>query len=617
MSAAELDDGFAHEHELRYRPVNAIIDLDVIQSWRRQCRDSHGDCCNDRYSEPLAQHLEELPLIDTEDSCLVTRTSDTSFVALSYVWGDVPVFKTTISNLGGLQQPGALSQEDTSLSVPNTIRDAIHLVRQLGERYLWVDCPCIVQDAGSDNMDNMLRAMAHIYASAEFTIAAAAGIDANYGLRGTGAVSRERHFDSFFSPMELVRAEGYPDYTYWAGRGWTFQESLFSRRLLIFGEVVSWLCGRVVELECFEGRHDEQNTSSMWPTERPHLGVPMGMMSLIPKLSSLGRWGNLIQEYSARTLTYQRDFVGAFAGATEVIRKTFAGGTLHGLPVFFFDIALLWQPSGPLLRRPEQPSWSWVGWRGSIDCLHAWDPFYARLFRTTGEPSDWMDGARLRRTAEYRLNAVTGQPTREVVGLNDFYEFASMREMGVASLPERWQRHEHAHGHFYTTDQNPGTRYSYPHPTADSYPEMSFELASPVLLCTAPCATLHFEVILEHNGLVAARASDTQIQISILFWAIDIAACQPGAECHLVAISQAEAVNSLQLHEWFMDRLCGPFDESNPPPDDWLSDVSNIGFYNILWIEQEGDIAYRKALGLVSKREFDALEAEVRTVKLG
>ena len=101
MSAAEWDNGFAHEHELRYRPVNAVIDLDVTQLWRRQCRDSHGDCCNDRYLEPLAQHLEGLLQIDTEDSCLVTRTSDTLFVALSYVWVDAPAFETTISNLEG------------------------------------------------------------------------------------------------------------------------------------------------------------------------------------------------------------------------------------------------------------------------------------------------------------------------------------------------------------------------------------------------------------------------------------------------------------------------------------------------------------------------------------
>ena len=59
-------------------------------------------------------------------------------------------------------------------------------------------------------MDNMLRAMAHIYASAEFTLATAAGRDANYGLRGTGTVSQKYHFNSYFSPMELVRAGGYP-----------------------------------------------------------------------------------------------------------------------------------------------------------------------------------------------------------------------------------------------------------------------------------------------------------------------------------------------------------------------------------------------------------------------
>ena len=41
-------------------------------------------------------------------------------------------------------------------------------------------CLCIVQDA--DSMEQSLKAMAAIYANAEFTIADAAGQNANYGL---------------------------------------------------------------------------------------------------------------------------------------------------------------------------------------------------------------------------------------------------------------------------------------------------------------------------------------------------------------------------------------------------------------------------------------------------
>jgi hypothetical protein len=88
-----------------------------------------------------------------------------------------------------------------------------------------------------------------------------------------------------------------------------------------------------------------------WPCERDHLGIPVGLMSILPKLPNLGGWANLVDTFSTRALTYERDIVNAFAGATEIMGATFPGGIFKGLPVFFFDIALLWQPEGTISRR--------------------------------------------------------------------------------------------------------------------------------------------------------------------------------------------------------------------------------------------------------------------------
>ena len=55
------------------------------------------------------------------------------------------------------------------------------LVRQLGERYLWVDALCLIQD---DAIDVQLGAtvMDCIYGRATFTVAAAGGTNAGSGL---------------------------------------------------------------------------------------------------------------------------------------------------------------------------------------------------------------------------------------------------------------------------------------------------------------------------------------------------------------------------------------------------------------------------------------------------
>ncbi len=52
-----------------------------------------------------------------------------------------------------------------------------------------------------------------------------------------------------------------------------------------------------------------------------------------------------------------------------------AGRFVSGLPSSFFDVALLWQPGGKIIRRVARdptkahclPSWSWAGWSGRVE----------------------------------------------------------------------------------------------------------------------------------------------------------------------------------------------------------------------------------------------------------
>jgi len=53
----------------------------------------------------------------------------------------------------------------------------------MGERYLWVDALCIIQDDSMDKEWQIAR-MGSIYSSAVFTIVAACGVDADAGLPG-------------------------------------------------------------------------------------------------------------------------------------------------------------------------------------------------------------------------------------------------------------------------------------------------------------------------------------------------------------------------------------------------------------------------------------------------
>ena len=161
--------------------------------------------------------------------------------------------QNTTSNFERLKQPVALVEEIDGVHLPRSIRDAMYLVRALGELFLWVDCLSLFQDETTERMDKSLQAMACIYASADFTIVAAGGADADSGLPGIGGPSEERTPSSIIrrcvGGRRHFRREGYPWASRWVQRGWTYQESLFARRWLVLDTLASWVCGRCVWLE--------------------------------------------------------------------------------------------------------------------------------------------------------------------------------------------------------------------------------------------------------------------------------------------------------------------------------------------------------------------------------
>jgi hypothetical protein len=132
------------------RLVPDQVNISLVRSWIGYCED-HGSSCSrrglgfvfGRDRTPL-----DLILIDVHENMLVRRhlsvEGSTRYLALSYVWGDVKIFQTLKSNFGSLQQPGALLQPHAML--PQVFRDAIQLTKMLGERFLWVDALCIIQD---------------------------------------------------------------------------------------------------------------------------------------------------------------------------------------------------------------------------------------------------------------------------------------------------------------------------------------------------------------------------------------------------------------------------------------------------------------------------------------
>ncbi|KAH8728763.1 heterokaryon incompatibility, partial [Phaeosphaeriaceae sp. PMI808] len=156
------------------------------------------------------------------------------YVTLSYVWGKSKPFLLTQDMYLKLIQPGALKLHFQN--IPRTIRDSVSFCRSIGERYLWVDSICIIQD-NSEDKRNQIGSMDSIYANSSFTIVAAEGNSSEAGLAGVSTL-RPSQASTWINDMELITVfndvESIVEDAVWNTRAWTFQEQRLSHRKLFF-----------------------------------------------------------------------------------------------------------------------------------------------------------------------------------------------------------------------------------------------------------------------------------------------------------------------------------------------------------------------------------------------
>jgi hypothetical protein len=295
---------------------------------------------------------DEFRVIDVERDKVVLAPDHCQYVALSYVWGEITTaLMLRMDNVQRLAQDFSISRTD----LPATIRDAMIACAKIGQRYLWVDCLCIVQDGHEDIKQAQIEKMGDIYAFAFLTIVGASGDDARSGLAGIDGKPRLKapHFIRFNNMVLTEKLKSpFHDETLatpkWHTRGWTYQELLFSSRLLIFTELGL----------CYQYAYRDELSSIFEFT-------PTTFTSLQYRGKDVNAKGirSMIQEYTRRHLTHDTDTFRAISGVFNYL------GVIHqsGIPVVEFDTNILWQPSS--LQQGSRihdssgtvffPSWSW------------------------------------------------------------------------------------------------------------------------------------------------------------------------------------------------------------------------------------------------------------------
>jgi hypothetical protein len=367
------------------------IDMETLRVWTQQCRVEHPQCRSGwqgirRKSAPKRSYL--LRLLDCTSMKVVVTNSHRRYAALSYVWGRAKQYSSKKQDV--ICPDGEVDSEYVSLenrTLPRTVADAIQVCKEIGVRLLWVDTLCIIQDDVAEKK-RTLAAMDQIYKSAVLTIVAASGTHADAGLAGLRPASRNTQAcEGWLDGLRLRRvnkydAEAVIEDTPWSKRGWTYQESYFSPRKLIFANDRAYY-------HCEESSFGEINPTQQGCFRKPifhtHSSSGKDLQTLRNTPSGpFNEYAMHAENYNWRALSFHKDVLNAFAGvasdlemATDKRMRLF-----QALPVGFFARALCWEtkdatPTKHSTRRcggpdmqPLLPTWSWAAWNRAVHYTH-------------------------------------------------------------------------------------------------------------------------------------------------------------------------------------------------------------------------------------------------------
>lgn len=598
-----------------------------IRSWLDTCNGQHNHHCNGDDPDDAAT-WRPVYLVDSVDRCLVKAKPTDRYLALSYVWGPLNqrrggpnvVVQLLKSNIEAFQS--GLPEVD----IPETILDAMYLARKLGFRYLWVDQLCIVQDDDVDK-ENHIRHMPYIFANAYLTIAAA------YGDLYTGLlpISPRRHQSdpkaggSTKDHSELLRQSK------WNNRGWTLQELLYSRRtVFFFQDAVTWECHCDLWQKSSSNIMPKLRGSSRQDCTNRLSSAILGFQhSPWPDLDEYAR---IAADYSIRRVTYVEDTLRAFSGITSMLSRTFSDGFMYGMPLMFLDIALLWRPQASIRRRappraPFLPSWSWMGWwfDGVPVDLVLWKAA-ADYVEETSPTKVGSNSKRLQSMQTFRIkptiswNLTDRASTVPVSNTGLRYRDLRSRKNAGTPLPRGWSRS----GSSFKHDSDRATIFKYPVPVLDpprdgQHAPTTAEHTFPGPLLSFKTAAGLFDVDLA-DTMAPKDHSNPQIAIGNIWsksgkWIGEFRAHDSWMGVQTSNYDGGERLEFIAISTGMERKGSFIFTperfEENKDADGILDIV------NVLWIERIGSVCYRRGIGHILLKAWNAQVRDQVDIVLG
>lgn len=307
-------------------------------------------------------------------------------MTLSYCWGVEAPLTLTKHTHTRLRSGIALAD------LPRAFRDAVHICRAVGVRYLWIDALCIFQDkADEDEVSDWQREagqMHRIYSNTFCTISAAGGIGSSSSIlrrRATNALQQDQISIEWLNQDGTTTKSLYRllDCEFWHKdieaapvnlRAWVIQERMLSPRILHFTtSQVYW--------EFFQYRASEvYPDAGAWPwvgdlSSKTSKNLPCrdyekGRSLRESEQRQIHRqWCLLVESYTACQLTVRTDKLVAFSAIARRMASNLQDEYLAGMWRRSLEHDLLWLTFPPAPEPPQPavyvaPTWCWA----SVEC---------------------------------------------------------------------------------------------------------------------------------------------------------------------------------------------------------------------------------------------------------
>lgn len=399
--------------------------IELITNLIKTCLSDHPSCHTQKQSSFPTRVLD---LGDDPNTTTVRvvpgshcAEREGKYMTLSHCWGnppaDVPWKLTT-------ERMEKFASEVPFDIIPKTFREAIDLVKRIGERYLWIDSLCIIQDSNEDWEAEAGR-MADVYGGSLCTISTATN-DTDSGCYSPREVTSMRPFEWKLSQTGLhgnttdTTVILFPKKGFQADppvfeRAWCLQERELTHRLLQFSDDGwIWKCSMSLATErtLYSGNFDYHGEPQYTPTMEP-LNDSYSIRSAIkvyqrgkvvpssrfarPSFTEIAAsndrreahkyWRKIMTIFSMTQITNSNDRIPALNGLVTRQASVFPDHYAHGTWELDIIPELVWECSfghTGINTRPEPkiaPTWS---------CLSVQSPISFEELPADSEPNTYL-----------------------------------------------------------------------------------------------------------------------------------------------------------------------------------------------------------------------------------